>query len=436
VQRELAIALRSRSTWLVLALGALLIGHSFVLAVDVYSASSRSALGSLLQTREMDPLAGVVRPTLGGLSLGLSLLGPIVAVRPLAIEKERRSYAALSLSEGSTSRVLARKAAAGACAVSLFLVPSLALFFVFCAFGGHLDAIETAVALLGETLHVGVIVAIGVCAAAWTKTFAQAVTLGVATSLTSWAIDVADGFAALAWLGRASAWSLEHRLDPFQRGTVALGSVVWLLTTVAGGLALALIGGAFAPARTKALHAALAVSLALVGLVLTGGVRKAYDWSEARRASLPPAAVEALRAIQSPIDLEVYLDRDDSRRTQLERDALAKLRLARSDISIRMPLDATASPSETERNASYGRIVVRVGGDVRETRSSSRREIVTLIFEAAGQSLPDWSQPAYSGYPIVFSGARRTLLGVLAYVGIPLSFALVGVALTQGRTAR
>lgn len=436
MQRELAIALRARSTWLVLALAALLVGHSFILAVDIYSASSRSALGNLLQLQEMDPLAGIVRPTLGGLSLALSLLGPIVAARSLAIEKERRTYGALALSEGSTSRLLARKAAASVCAAALFLFTPFALFLALRALGGHLDTIETAVALIGETLHVGLVVAVGLCAAAWTKSFAQAVTVGVAASLTSWAIDVAEGFAALAWLGRASEWSLEQRLVPFQRGTIALGSLLWLFAATAGAFALALVGGAFAPTRTKLFCAAAVLAVAVVGMFGGGSVRRAYDWSESRRASLPPAVVETLRALAGPVELEIYLDRDDSRRTQLERDALAKLRLARPDMSIRMPLDAVAEPGETQRDANYGQILIRVGEGLRKTRSSSERELASLIFEAAGCRLPDWNQIPYSGYPVVLSAGRRALLGALAYVGIPLSFALMGVALTHRRTAR
>jgi hypothetical protein len=436
VQRELAIALRARSTWLVLSLAALLIGHSFVLAVDIFSASSRSVVGSLLQAREMDPLAGIVRPTLGGLSLAVALLGPIVAARPLAIEKERRTYGALALSEGSTSRLLARKAGASACATALFLVPALALFLTFRALGGHLDALETGVAVFGEVLHIGLVAAIGLCAAAWTKSFAQAVTLGVAASLTSWAIDVADGFAALAWLGRAAEWSLEQRLEPFQRGTIALGSLVWLLVATLSWVLLALIGGAFAAPRSKGLGAALAICAGVVALLSGGSLRRTYDWSEARRESLPPAAVEGLRALASPIRLEVHLDRDDARRTQLERDPLTKLRLARSDIAIDMPLDEVADPAETQRNVGYGRILVQVGDNVRETRSGSRRELVTLIFEAAGLPPPDWSQVRYAGYPTVLAGPRRTFLGALAYFGIPLSFGLLGVALTRKRAAR
>ena len=43
MQRELAIALRARVTWVVAALSALLVGHGFVLSVDLFSASSARA---------------------------------------------------------------------------------------------------------------------------------------------------------------------------------------------------------------------------------------------------------------------------------------------------------------------------------------------------------------------------------------------------------
>jgi hypothetical protein len=71
------------------------------------------------------------------------------------------------------------------------------------------------------------------------------------------------------------------------------------------------------------------VSIVLTALLLFAAARshRAYDWSEQRRASLPPAAVDALRRISQPLALDVILDRDDSRRSQLESDVIAKLYL-------------------------------------------------------------------------------------------------------------
>src|SRR5262245_61329705 len=56
--RELAIVLRARVTWLQAALAALLVGHGFVLAIDLYSAGSRSRLAERLSACALDALPG------------------------------------------------------------------------------------------------------------------------------------------------------------------------------------------------------------------------------------------------------------------------------------------------------------------------------------------------------------------------------------------
>ena len=437
MRRELAIVLRARVTWVVAALSSLLVGHGFMLAVDLFSASSRSALATRLQAREMDPLAGVVRPTLGGLDLALVLLGPLVAAHSLSVEKERRTYGALCLAEGSSVRVIGLKSAAAGVATALLLGTPIVLLLAYRLVGGHIDIPETAVAFLGEILRMLVVIAASIAAAAWTRTLAQAVTTGIAISLTSWAIDAAEGFAALAWLGGASAWSIERRLLLFGRGLVPVGSLLWLLTAAGIGFGLACIGGSFVRDwRAKAIGGAAVLSLGALLMVGAGGLRRTYDWTEARRASLPPAAVEGLRTLPGPIELDVYLDRDDSRRRQIESDALQKLVLARPDITIRMPLDGEERPSEAARSDAYGRIVVRAREGVRETRSTSRREIVTLVFEAAGHPLPDWTQSTYPGHPAVIEGTPRTCLAMLAYLGMPITLLVIGLHLSQRRIAR
>ena len=108
MRRELDLVFRARWTWFLAAAAALLVGHGFVLAVDIFSAASRSAAASALQAQQMDPLAAIVRPTLGGVDLAFSLLGPVVAVRSLAIEKERRTYGSLALASGSATRAARR----------------------------------------------------------------------------------------------------------------------------------------------------------------------------------------------------------------------------------------------------------------------------------------------------------------------------------------
>jgi hypothetical protein len=437
MRRELAIALRAPVTWAVAALSALLIGHGFVLALDLYSASSRSALLSRLQMREMDPLAGIVRPTLGGLDLAISVLVPLIAVRALAVEKERRTFGALCLQAGSAHWVVAKKLLASLAATAPVLACPALLGAAFMAGGGRLDVIESGVALLGEGLHLMLAVAIGTLAAAWTRTLAQAATLALVLSLSAWAIDASDGFAALAWLGGASSWSVERQLAPFQRGVLSVGSLAWLLIAVAGSLALAFIGVQFRVSRRRrGLLGTVVCIAAALGLGNVSAWRRAYDWSEARRQSLPPAAVAGLRALHEPIAIELFFDRDDSRRKQLESDVLAKLLLARPEIAIRTPLDEDPTRAAAQRDETYGRIVLHVGARSRETRSTSRREITTLLFEAASLAPPNWEQPLYPGHPALVEGSTRTLLLIFAYAALPLSLLVLGFLLTRRRVMR
>jgi hypothetical protein len=360
--RELAIALRARVTWVVATLTALLVGHGFVLAVDLYSAGSRSVAGNTLMAREFDPLAGIVRPTLGGLYLAASLLATLVAVRPIAVEKERRSFGPLVLQTASPAGVVLAKFVASLLALAPLFAGVLAALGVWRAAGGHLAFTETLVALGGHVLHLVFIASVATAAAAWTGTVAQASTLAVAVVLTSWAIDAAEGFAALAWLGRVADWSVTTHLTPFERGTLSVANVAWLLALAAGFLALALVGARFD--LKKSLRAALALAVTALtagGLLASSRLRHAWDLTEGRRASLPPAAVRSLRALREPLAIEVWLDRDDSRRRQVESDVLAKLRLARPDVAITMPLDVREAPSELDHDEGYGRIVVREG---------------------------------------------------------------------------
>lgn len=432
MRRELALALHARVTWLVLAVSALLVGHGFVLAVDIFSAESRSALSNLLMTRESDPLAGVVRPTLGALQLAVSLLVPLIAVRGLAVEKERRNFGPLALRVGSISSVVATKWGAALVASLLLVAPPVLLFVAYGAVGGHVDAIETGTALAGHVLHLVVLVSAATAAAAWTSTVAQAATVGILVSLASWAVDAGEGFAALAWLGGAERWSIERHFSLFDQGVVAVGPALWLVAAALGGLGAALVGARFDWSPERRLGGAL-VTFVTVGVLLLGSDRlhRRYDWSEERRASLPPDVASSLAEIDAPIRLELFLDRDDSRRRQLEGDVLAKLALARPDVEVQAPLDHPASTSQASRDAGYGRIVIHVGDSVRETRSTSRREIVTLIFEAAARPIPAWSQPPYSGYPVVVDGARRAFLVGLAYGAFPGAFLLVGWLVTK-----
>lgn len=433
-RRELAIAFHARITWLVASFGALLVGHGFVLAVDLYSAASRSALASVLMRRELDPLAGIVRPTFGGAQLAAAMLVPIVAARLLAVEKERNTFGALALALGSPAKVLLWKLAAASLVALLTLAAPIVLFSLFALLGGHLDVLEVGIGLSGHLLHLLLVAVISVAASAWTRNVAQATTLAIIVSLASWAIEAGEGFAALAWLGPLEAAAVSRQLAPFEHALVSIGALGWFGAALSSALAMALLGARFDLSRRARAGGAVLIALAtMTAIAASTRIHRAYDWTELRRASLPPAAVMELRALDLPIEITVWLDREDSRRRQLERDTLMKLQLARPDLRIVTPLDSTGRGDPAVHDDAYGRLVIRVGAESRETRSTSRREVTTLIFEAAGRPLPDWSQPAYPGYPLVLDGDRGALARWVAYGVVPGAMLVLGFILTRRR---
>jgi hypothetical protein len=434
LKRELAIVLRARVTWLSATAAVALVGHGFVLSVDIYTAGSRSALANALMAREFDPLLGIVRPTLGGLYLATSLFAPLIGARVIAIEKDRRTFHARLLAVGSATRLLAYKAVAALAGALLPWVASLLLCCLWLGIGGHLAFRETAVAVLGHFLYTVLVTSIGLAAGALSRGFAQAATCALLAVAFTWAIDASEGFSALAWLGDAAAWSPTTYLRPFELGTLDLAAVGWLIGAACGALALALAGCRFDLHGKRRLGAiALACAVLVCAPASLRRARAAWDVSEAARHSLPAAAVRELRALPGRLELSVNLDREDSRRRQLETDTLAKLRLARPDLQVRFPPDERSAPAALETDDEYGRVAITVEGRSKETTSTSRREITTLIFELAGRRLPDWTSPEYPGYPLVIEGTRRSIVRGISYLGLPLAFLTMSMVLTRNR---
>ncbi len=434
LRRELAIVLGARVTWLVVAVAALLGGHSFVLAIDLFTAGARSVEAGGLMAREFDPLLGIIRPTLGGIYIAASLLFPLVAARSLGIEQERRSLRVLLLQTAAPLRLLLAKYLATLAASALLLGTMIAMAMLWLGIGGHLDAAEVVVALIGHALHLAFIAAVACAAAAWTRTVAQATAITLLSVLGSWGIDAAEGFAALAWLGSAAEWSITAHLHSFEHGILSVGDSAWFLAATGGALALALVGLRFDwPAYRRALGVCAVLLFTLLWMKAAGRQPRAYDCTQARRVSFPVAAVTALRTLQPPISLTVNLDRDDARRRQLDLDVLSKLRLARPDVQVRYPLDDRVASTEATRDEGYGRIEVCAGALCKQTYSGSRKELVTLLFECAGQPLPDWTQPNYPGYPLVVEGRRRTVVLWLSYLILPLALSITGLWVTRRR---
>ena len=85
---------------------------------------------------------------------------------------------------------------------------------------------------------------------------------------------------------------------------------------------------------------------------------------------------------------------------------------------------------------SGGLLVLRVGSNKGETRSTSRKEIVTRLFEVAGRAPPDFAQVPYPGYPLALDAARSRAAAVFAYGIVPAIMLAIGGLLTRRPSRR
>jgi hypothetical protein len=236
---------------------------------------------------------------------------------------------------------------------------------------------------------------------------------------------VATDFAALSWLAPLGELTIDAPLRALEAAVVRPSAILYFVVVAIGAVLAAHVAVRFEPRATRAMRLAAIGVLTLAVLVGTTYVRGGWDWSEQRRSSLPPRTADAIRALPGPLAIDVSLDRDDARRTLVDRGALARLSLARPDLVVRYPLDGRdASPS---RDDAYGELVVHAGAHSRATRSTAPRELTTILFELSGAPVPEYVQPPYAGHPAVIDGARRTALALFAYLILPGLFVALGV---------
>jgi ABC-type transport system involved in multi-copper enzyme maturation permease subunit len=423
LHKELAGLLSGRAFWVLLLVQALLTGLSYTLAVGLYAEASRTALQTPAMAVGMAPLDGVLVPTFGSLYLGLTLLFPFVAIRQVSRERGEGMLPLLLQTRVPLWAWLGAKLLAlGLAALLVLAVPLSALAF-WGAAGGHLAAGETASLILGYALYALLITAIACLAAALMDSAAGAAILTLSVTLGAWALD----FAATGdrgWVHGLGGLSITAVLRRFESALVTLTDVVGL---TAAGLAAVTIAGLWLhplgwKARTRGALAAVLVALGM-GL-LAGAAGLSWDASENRRHSFPPAETNALAQIHSPLRVTVHLVPADPRLADLERNVLDKLGRVLPSLDIRIWGASGLFAAQDEDG--YGLIELDLalpdGTRHAQTRSTSSREILPLIFDLAGTApAAGGPAPAYPGYPLVADARTASLwffLGLPTLVGL------------------
>ena len=421
LEKEFRELTASRAFWLLLIVTGALVGHAIVSATGLYAEASGIGGGPSALSQGLSPLEGIVVPTLGAYDLAATLLFPFVVIRLVAVEKQS---GALALMLQAPTRFGASIAAKGivlmvAWAVSL-LAGGIALV-AWMAIGGHLSAPETWTVVLGYVLRGALAIGVGAAAGALAASAASAAIVALTVTIGTWALD----YVAAARGGTIAAiaqYTPTAALASFEHGNLRLSTVLILLTIGAAGLAIAaawLREGRPLARRVGGVGAVLVA--AAVACVAFAQVRTDHDVSEDRRNSFPRADENALRRIDRPLKVTVYLAAEDPRLTDLDRGVLAKLRRTMRSVDVEY---AARSRSGLFENSSghYGEVWYEIGGRREMNRSSTEPIVLETGYRLAGVTPPTpVDEPAYRGYPLaremgfapwIFFGAWPILVGL------------------------
>jgi len=326
LRKEWGELLASRAFWLLLLLIGPLVGHAFIIAVNLYGEASGNGAAPAALPQGLTPLDGILVPTWGIYDLAATFFLPFVAIRLISSEKQSGALKLLLQLPGSVAAKMTAKFTAlmlgwfVSCAAGLIAVAMWKLY------GGHLYFAETWNLLVGHFLRAMLSISIAVAAAALSESAASAAIVTLAITVGSWALDfIAAGRGGL--LQQLANYTPTAALRSFEQGLFSLNTTLVMIAIIIGGFAVAAIW--LHPGRSwRSAAVASAVLLVTLGVVVPASTfaRASWDFSENRRNSFSAEDEAALHQIRGPLRMTINLAPEDPRLTDFEQNVLRKLR--------------------------------------------------------------------------------------------------------------
>ncbi len=419
--QELRALLGASSLWLLLVVLTLLVGYSFIQAVDLYNQASQTALKYPELGRGMNPIEGVFVPTFGAYYLVETLLLPFVVIRHVGRDRQTGVIKLLFQLPLSALDLSVIKLAALAMGALLIALPGALAIFIWMLNGGSLYPPELASLVLGHVLYATTIVCIAFFASVISSSMATAAMLTLALTLGSWVLDFsAGGNSALSIFSQFSFTALLRGFENGLLSSVAVAvflaiALLFFLTAVA-----LLHPGRSTLSKLKI----IVMTFAVLGTVFAIVTAKPFyfDASENHRHSFNPADEKALRAMRARLKMTIHLARDDSRLYDLNKTVLDKLRRTVPKLQIIYAKTYAVGLFGAPEGARYGLIEFDYLGRHDETYSTSAHEILPILHALAGVRVKPEPVPAYLGHPHV---AQLSAAQWWFYLFLPLAFLLL-----------
>jgi hypothetical protein len=417
--QEIRGLLVSPALWIMLIIVSLLVGYSFLQAVDLFNQASRTALSFPELAGGMNPLEGIFVPTFGAYYLSQTLLLPFVAIRLIGLDKQSGALKLLLQIPLSPLTLCGLKITAMGLVWLISMLPAASAMIIWHNLGGHIYLPEIAILLTGHALYSLTVISIAMFAATISDSLPTAAMFCLAATLGSWVLDfAASGQSGL--LGTLGTLSLTGMLRQFENGLLSTAHVASFLSLALLFFLLTAIW--LHPGRSMLFNMGKSFTCtALLCIVASSALLapKYMDVTENRRHSFNPADTRALKKLSKELTITIHLHPQDSRLLDLERDVLGKLRRTVPKLNIKYPQTESSGLFSATQNDEYGLIQYTYDGQKDQSYSNSENEILSIIYTLAGlQVVPD-SVPAYSGHPLT---AEATGSKWWFYIFLPVLF--------------
>jgi hypothetical protein len=427
--QEIRSLLLSPALFIMLVIVSLLVGYSFMQAVDLFSQASRTAVSFPELAGGMNPLEGIFVPTFGAYYLSETLLLPFVAIRLIGLDKQSGALKLLLQLPLSPLSLCGLKMTAMGLVWLLSLLPAAMVLLLWHNLGGHIFFPEIMLLFMGHGLYSLAIISIAMFAATISDSLPTAAMFCLSVTLGSWILDFAANSqgGVLAALGN---FSLTGMLRQFENGLLSTVHIASFFCIALLFFFLAAIW--LHPGRRLLfkLSNSLGVFVILSTTLATFALMPGYmDVTENQRHSFNPADSRALRQLDRTLTITIHLNPQDSRLLDLEQDVLAKLRRSVPDLDIQYMRTGSGGLFSAAEGDNYGLIEYEYGGKRDQSYSNSQNEILPIIYKLAGIEVAAEPVPAYRGYPLV---ADATGYGWWFYILLPLFFLGVGVFYRTG----
>ena len=422
LSKEWRDLMEARSFWLMLVMIGPLVGHSFITSINVYAEASGINGAAAALPQGLTPLNGILVPTLGAYDLAATFLFPFVAIRVIAAERQSGALKLLLQLPGKLTTKVAAKSLVLLLGWLVALAPGILAIILWKFYGGHLYAPETFNLLFGHLLRAMLSAGVAVAAAAVTESAASAAIVTLGFTVGTWALEFVGAYKG-GWLQQLAAYTPTAALRTFEQGLLQVSTTIVVVAVSVSGFVFAAIW--LHTGRTwKFRLLGTAILIAALGTIIFGAtaIRTSWDLSEDRRSSFSRADEAALRSINQPLRITVFLAPEDPRLADFEQNVLRKLRRVLPRIEIRYSSTTTTGLFESASDH-YGEVWYEMNGQRVMERSAIDQVVLETIYKLGAVNPPPPSNDTeYPGYPLA---ARPRRAALIFYVLWPLFTILV-----------